>query len=316
MHPLMTPADLAADPSRISRKLLLPHYWPAWLLVALLWLIVQLPFRWIERLGSMLGSIFMRASARRRHIAETNLWLCFPELSSHERRRLLRRHFRSLGVAVFEKGMAWWWPSQKLARLIGEVRGLSHLEEARAAGKGVILLSAHFTTAEVGVRLLNVCLPIVPMYREHEHPIIRVMMHRRYKPHFPAVIPRDDVRAMIRCLRQGEAVWYAPDQNYGRRGHVFAPFFGIAAATNPATGRFARMGEAVVIPYFALRLPDSRGYRLTLLPPLEDFPSADETRDAARVNAIIEAEVRAAPDQYLWVHRRFKTRPPGEKGVY
>lgn len=315
MQPFMPPSD-THSPGTFFPRLLLPQYWPVWLLVAVAWLLVQLPFRCLVATGSALGLAFMRGSARRRHIGETNLGLCFPALSAMERQRMLRANFRSLGIAVLEKGMAWWWSSRRLGRLIAQTEGLHHLERARAAGKGVILLSAHFTTAEVGVRLLNVLSPIVPMYREHENGIIRAMMHRSFKPHFKAVIPRDDVRAMIRCLKQGDAVWYAPDQNYGRSGHVFAPFFGVQAATNPATGRFARMGNAVVIPYFAQRLPGHRGYRLRLLPPLEDFPIGDEHTDAARVNAVIEAEVRDNPEQYLWVHRRFKTRPPGEKSVY
>jgi KDO2-lipid IV(A) lauroyltransferase len=315
MQPPMPPSD-AKSPDTFPNKLLLPHYWPAWLLIGLAWALVQLPFRCIIATGGALGLAFMRASARRRRIGETNLRLCFPDMAAEERGRMLRENFRSLGIAVLEKGMAWWWSSHRLGRLIVQTEGLHHLEQAHLAGKGVILLSAHFTTAEIGVRLLNVLYPIIPMYREHENPIIRAMMHRRFKAYFKAVIPRDDVRAMIRCLRRGDAVWYAPDQNYGRRGHVFAPFFGVPAATNPATGRFARMGDAVVIPYFAQRLRGGRGYRLRLLAPLDDFPTGDERSDAARVNGLLEAEVRDNAEQYLWVHRRFKTRPPGEKSVY
>ena len=299
-----------------SKRLLLPHFWPAWLLIGVAWVLVQLPFAWVLAIGTLLGELFMYSSARRRGIADTNLRLCFPELTADRRRRLLRLQFHSLGIAVLEKAMAWWWPSPRLARLIREVEGFEDLERALAAGRGVILLSAHFTTAEVGVRLLNTRVPIVPMYREHENPIIRFMMHHSYKPHFKAVIPRDDVRGMLRCLKGGGAVWYAPDQNYGRQGRAFAPFFGVMAATNPATGRFARMSGAVVIPYFARRLPGNRGYRLRLLPPLADFPTGNDEADAARVNQVIETEVRDNIEQYLWVHRRFKTRPPGEPGVY
>lgn len=297
-------------------RLLLPRYWPVWALLGIAWLIVQLPYRAVLAVGAVLGEAFLRVSARRRRIADTNLRLCYPALTPAERARLLRAHFRALGIGLLETAMAWWLPEACLRRLIAAVDGLPHLQEALAAGRGVILLSSHFTTTEMGVRLLNLLAPINPMYRRHENAAVDDIMHRCFGAYFETVIPRDDVRGMLRCLRGGRAVWYAPDQNYGRRGRVFAPFFGVAAATNPATGRFAQMGNAVVIPYFARRLPRGRGYRLTLLPPLDGFPSGDEAADTVRINAVIEAEVRQSPEQYLWVHRRFKTRPPGEPGVY
>jgi len=299
-----------------SPRLLLPRFWPSWLLLGLAWLIVQLPYRAVLAVGGLMGGMFRRVSARRRRVAETNLRLCYPGMAPEERVRLLRGHFRALGIGLLETAMAWWLPDARLRRLIAEVEGLPHLQEALAAGRGVILLSSHFTTTELGVRLLNLLAPINPMYRRHENAAVDDIMHRCFGAYFETVLPRDDVRGMLRCLRQGRAVWYAPDQNYGRRGRVFAPFFGIPAATNPATGRFAQMGRAVVIPYFARRLPGALGYRLTLLPPLADFPGGDEVVDTARVNAIVEAGVRAVPEQYLWVHRRFKTRPPGEPRLY
>ncbi|MGE0371526.1 MAG: LpxL/LpxP family Kdo(2)-lipid IV(A) lauroyl/palmitoleoyl acyltransferase [Gammaproteobacteria bacterium] len=299
-----------------SPRLLLPRFWPTWLLLGLAWLIVQLPYRAVLAVGGLMGGMFRRVSARRRRVAETNLQLCYPGMAPAERVRLLRGHFRALGIGLLETAMAWWLPDARLRRLITEVEGLPHLQEALAAGRGVILLSSHFTTTELGVRLLNLLAPINPMYRRHENAAVDDIMHRCFGAYFETVLPRDDVRGMLRCLRQGRAVWYAPDQNYGRRGRVFAPFFGIPAATNPATGRFAQMGRAVVIPYFARRLPGALGYRLTLQPPLADFPGGDEVADTVRVNAVVEAGVRAVPEQYLWVHRRFKTRPPGEPGLY
>lgn len=299
-----------------SPRLLLPRFWPTWLLLGLAWLIVQLPYRAVLAVGGLMGGMFRRVSARRRRVAETNLQLCYPGMAPAERVRLLRGHFRALGIGLLETAMAWWLPDARLRRLIAEAEGLPHLQEALAAGRGVILLSSHFTTTELGVRLLNLLAPINPMYRRHENAAVDDIMHRCFGAYFETVLPRDDVRGMLRCLRQGRAVWYAPDQNYGRRGRVFAPFFGIPAATNPATGRFAQMGRAVVIPYFARRLPGALGYRLTLQPPLADFPGGDEVADTVRVNAVVEAGVRAVPEQYLWVHRRFKTRPPGEPGLY
>lgn len=297
-------------------RLLLPRYWLTWLLLGLAWVLVRLPYRGVLFAGRMLGGMFRRASARRRRIAETNLRLCFPELSPAERARLLRDHFRALGIGLLETAMAWWLPAERLRRLIVEVEGLPHLKDALEGGRGVILLSAHFTTTEIGVRLLNLVTPINPMYRKHENPVINDVLHRSFGSYFETVLPRDDVRGMLRCLKQGRAVWYAPDQNYGRRGRIFVPFFGVDAATNPATGRFARMGDAAVIPYCAQRLADGRGYRLILLPPLDGFPTGDDVADTRRVCATVEAAVRRMPEQYLWVHRRFKTRPPGQPDFY
>lgn len=286
------------------------------LLLGLVKAALLLPYPRILDAGRLLGRAVQRLSPRRAHIARVNLALCFPELDAAARERLLREHFDALGVGVLETGMAWCLPDERIRGLIAEVEGLEHLKDARAAGRGVILLSAHFTATELGVRLLNLLTPIHPMYREHENPDLRDIMHGSFKPHFEAVIPRDDVRGMLRSLRSGHAVWYAPDQNYGRPNRVFVPFFGVPAATNAATGRFARMTDALVIPYFAHRLEGARGYRLELTPPLEAFPGADDDSDTARINGIIEAWVRRVPAQYLWVHRRFKTRPEGEADLY
>ncbi|MCC6302066.1 MAG: LpxL/LpxP family Kdo(2)-lipid IV(A) lauroyl/palmitoleoyl acyltransferase [Gammaproteobacteria bacterium] len=297
-------------------RLLSPRHWPTWLLLGLGWLTVRLPYPVVLAAGGLLGALFRRLSARRRRVADVNLRLCFPALDAQARARLLRDHFRALGIGVLETAMAWWLPEARLRPLIAGVEGLAYLRDTLDGGRGVILLSSHFTATELGVRLLNLLAPINPMYRRHENAVVDDVMHRSFGAYFETVLPRDDVRGMLRCLRQGRAVWYAPDQNYGRRGHVFAPFFGVPAATNPATGRFAQMGNAVVIPYYIRRLPGARGYYLTLLPPLDGFPGGDEVADAARVNAVVEAGVRPAPEQYLWVHRRFRTRPPGEPGVY
>jgi KDO2-lipid IV(A) lauroyltransferase len=297
-------------------RLLLPRYWPAWMLLGAGWLIVRLPYRAVLAVGAVLGGLSLCVSARRRRIADINLRLCYPGLAPAQRVRLLRDHFHALGIGMLETAMAWWLPDERVRRLIAEVDGLPYLQEALAGGRGAILLNGHFTTIEMGTRLLNLLVPINPMYRRHENAAVDHVMHRGGGSRYPSVIPRDDVRAMLRCLRSGRAVWYAPDQNYGRRGRVFAPFFGIPAATNPATGRFAQIAAAVVIPFFAYRLPRGRGYRLVLQPPLAGFPGGDEVADAARVNAVVEEEVRQAPEQYLWVHRRFKTRPPGEPDLY
>jgi KDO2-lipid IV(A) lauroyltransferase len=201
--------------------------------------------------------------------------------------------------------MSWWSPDERILAL-GTLDGAEHLEAALAKGKGVILLSAHFTTLEIGARALTVRGPINIMYRPTSNLVLERFLARNRSRHAKRAIPRDDVRTLISALKSNEAVWYAPDQAYRKKGAEMVPFFGIPAATNTATSRLARMTGAAVLPYFVERLPGSRGYRMTIMPALEDFPSDDPARDALRFNELIEAHVRRVPDQYLWIHRRFK----------
>ncbi len=280
-----------------------------------MWLIAQLPYRAQLAIGGMLGRMMYYASPPRRHIAAVNLRLCFPELSEIERTILLRRHFVSLGVSAVETAMSWWTPDKKLHRL-AHIDGPEHLEQARKMGRGVILLSAHFTTLEIGARLLTMHTPIHAMYREHKNPLFEAVMRRARERRCEYAIPRGDVRALLNSLKMGLPVWYAPDQNYSSKNTVFVPFFGVPASTTTATSRLARMSGAAVVPFFQHRLPGARGYALTLLPALEDFPGADIEADTLRINQLIETQIRKAPEQYLWAHRRFKTRPAGERDVY
>ncbi len=298
-----------------SPHLLSPRYWPTWAGLGILWLIIQLPFRWQVALGRALGVATMYVSRRRRHIADTNIRLCFPELSSAERRRLVREHFGSVGVSAFESAMGWWAPDRRLRPLV-HIEGLEHLQQAKARGKGVILLSAHFTCLELSGRLLSLFAPFHVMYRRHQNTLAEHIQRRNRELRFERAIPRDDVRGMLRSLKQGHAVWYAPDQNYGHKHSVFAPFFGVPAATATATSRLARISGAAVVPFMPTRRADGRGYDLVIEPALADFPSDDAAADTARINKLIEDYVRKAPEQYLWVHRRFKDRPPGSPSVY
>ena len=180
----------------------------------------------------------------------------------------------------------------------------------------MILLSAHFTSLEIGGRLLALRAPFHVLYREHKNPVFESVMRRARERHFEKAIPREDMRGLLRSLKENRAVWYAPDQNYGGEHSVYVPFFGVPAATITTTSRIARISGAAVVPFFPRRLGHGRGYRLILHPPLEDFPGEDPAADAARINRLIEAEIRKAPEQYLWVHRRFKTHPDGKNVLY
>jgi len=296
-------------------SLYLPRYWPVHAGMALGWLVAQLPFRMQMALGRVLGAFAYYLMRSRRRIARTNLGLCFPELDTDARRALLREHFRSLGLGVIETAMSWWTPAERL-RGLARIEGLEHLQTALAAGRGVILLSAHFTTLEIGGRLLSLHAPFHVLYRRHQNAAFEAVMQRARARHFEKAISRDDMRGMLRSLKANMPVWYAPDQNYGAEHSIFVSFFGIPASTITATTRLARISGAQVVPFFQERLPGAAGYRLELHPALQNFPTDDEAVDTQRINDLIEAEIRKMPAQYLWAHRRFKTRPPGAAPVY
>ena len=294
-----------------------PRFWPLWLGLGVLWLIVQLPYGALLRLGRALGWLMYRTAGSRRRIATRNLELCFAQLSAAEREALLRENFASTGIAFFEMAMSWWWPRDKLARL-AHIEGLEHLQQAQAQGQGVILMAVHFTTLEIGAALLGQVHTIDGMYREHRNPLFDFVQRRGRERHNldATAIEREDVRAMIKVLRNGRAIWYAPDQDYGPKQSIFAPLFGVQAATVTATTKFARLGRAIVLPFTQMRLPNGQGYRLTIHPPLEGFPGENEEADCLLVNGWVERAIATCPEQYLWAHRRFKTRPPGEPKLY
>jgi KDO2-lipid IV(A) lauroyltransferase len=218
---------------------------------------------------------------------------------------VLGEHFRSLGIALFETAMAW-WSSDRRIRVLTELEGAEHLERALRAGHGAIVLSAHFTPLEIGVRALCARMPMSVMYRPTKNELLGYFLTRNRRKHTRRAIPRDDIRMLISTLGANEPVWYAPDQSYRKKGAEMVPFFGIPAATNTATSRLAKMTGAPVLPYFPERLPGSQGYRMVIHPPLENFPGTDRVADAARFNSLIEEQVRRVPAQYLWIHRRLK----------
>jgi KDO2-lipid IV(A) lauroyltransferase len=292
-----------------------PGYWPTWILLGFMWLVAQMPYPLQMAIGRTLGRVMILLGHRRRRIAETNLGLCFPELDKPERKALLKDHFRSLGMGMVETAMSWWTPEARLKPLV-RIEGLEHLEAALARGKGVILLSGHFTSLEIGGRLLALFAPFHVLYRRHKNPLFEATMKRARERNYEKAIPREDMRAMLRSLKQNMPVWYAADQDYGREKSVFAPFFGVPAATITATTRLAHSSCAAVVPFFQHRLEDNSGYLLKLYPALENFPGESPEADAECLNRIIEERIREMPEQYLWVHRRFKTRPQGELLLY
>jgi KDO2-lipid IV(A) lauroyltransferase len=248
-------------------------------------------------------------------VAQRNLEVCFPELADSERTRLLRRNLADLGLMLVEFAFAWFGSDRAIARVPCSVEGLEHLEHCRAQGRGVLLVGAHFSHLELCARLVSRRIRIAGMYRVMDDPVFEHAVLRARLRYADAMFAKDELRACVKYLRRGGTLWYAPDQDMRGKDSVFAAFFGIPASTITATHHLARLSGAAVIPFFHRR--EARGgYAIRLEAPLEDFPSADIVADTLRVNAAIERMVRAAPEQYLWVHKRFKTRPPGEAPIY
>ncbi len=279
-------------------------------------LMAALPFRWQLAIGGQAGRWLGKIARRRHRIAEINLALCFPEITPHQRALLLDEHFAALGIGLFETAMAWWAPDKKL-RGLAQINGAEHLQHALDHGKGAILLTGHFTTLELGARFITWQQPFHAIYRPHKNPFYEAVMYReRERRSRLPPLAREDLRGLLRALKRGRSIWYAPDQNHGISNSVFVPFFGIPTCTITATARLAALSGAAVVPYFPRRLPGTAGYEVVILPALEHFPSSDIVADTQRINALLEQHIRQMPEQYLWVHRRFKTRPPGSPSVY
>lgn len=286
-------------------RLFAPRYWPTWLGLGLLRLCAVLPYGGMVRMGQGLGAVLRRLPLPFIRTARRNIQLCLPELSAAEREKLLAQHLQSVGIGLFEVAFSWWASPARLNRIV-RIEGRENLTAALARGHGVILLTAHFTTLEMGGRMLASIQPTRFLYRPTKNEVLARYL-ARCRRHFGGhPIPRDDIRALITALKRNECVWYAPDQSYRKKGAQMVELFGIPAATNTFTSRLARMTGATVLPYFFERLPGSQGYRAVIHPALDNFPGECSVADAERFNHLIEAQVHKVPEQYLWIHRRFK----------
>lgn len=303
--------------SKKSRKsdnltdFLAPRYWPTWIGFAIIWLAAQWPFALQIRFGQLLGWLSYHFASERRRICRINIALCFPEMSAKEQEKLVKATFISNGIGVMEVAMAWCrHPAHFRQRVT--VSGLDNLKAASEAGKGVLLVCAHFTTLEFAGSLLSLFHKMDVTYRPHKNPLFETLMFRARKRLYDAVIERGDVRQALRSLQQGHTVWYAPDQDYGPRHSVYVAFFGVKAATITATSRFASFNDSAVIVFSHYRTADNSGYHLDFSLPLENYPTGDDVTDASRINSLLEEAIRQHPEQYLWLHKRFKTQPDGK----
>lgn len=308
-------ADMPRTASRGVRQIALyrffgPRFWGVWLGVGFVRLANLLPLPAMLALGRGLGRLAFAFSRRDRRVTLVNLALCQPHLDERARLDLARRHFASLGCALLETGLVWWASDRRLRRFI-RFEGIEHLQAALAKGRGALLLSAHFTSLEMGARALSLLNPTSIMYLTPRNPLIAELSRRRRGRHAVQAIPADQIRDLLQNLKKNLIVWYAPDQRFTDKYSALVPLFGQLASSNVATSRLARISEAPVLPYFPERRADNRGYVMHILPPLDDFPSDDPVADTRRFHALIEAHVARCPEQYLWAYKRFKRPGPG-----
>ncbi len=287
-----------------------------WCIFGLLRLVSLLPYRAELVLGRLLGrTIALTTGARRRRIVDLNLARCFPEKTLAARNRIKHACYQNIGISLIEMAICWWWPAQKLQRMV-DMEGREHIDAALNSGRGVILLTGHFTSLEIGARLLALFMPVQVMYRTQRNPLFDSYLYTKRCGYFVNTVSRKNTRQLIKGIKNRIPTWYAPDQDFRRERNVFAPFMGIATATITASARLAQSSGAVMLPYYPERKPDGSGYILRIGAPLAGFPSGDDLEDATRINRSIEKYVRQQPENYMWIHQRFKTRPPGEAPFY
>jgi len=292
-----------------------PLNWIPWLTIGLFRLVAPLPMPWLLSLGRGVGWLAFHVVRIRRAVTIRNLRLCFPEKSDAEIRALAIKSYKSLGMGIFEGVVAHFGKEERI-KTIHTFEGLEHLENARREGRGVIMFCAHVHTLEIGARIFAEHWSGCGFFRPPNNPVFAKAIADGRKRMSKRMIAFDDLKGAIRALRDGELIWYAPDQGKKFKDTEVVPFFGVPAVTNAATGKIAGLGRALVIPYSITRTSGRGFYRARLGPPLGGFDGSDPVAEAIRVNREIEALVLEAPEQYLWQHKRFKGRGDGYPDVY
>lgn len=301
--------------SGFCRSFLHPRYWSLWFGLGVLWALVQLPYPLLVKIGSALGRASRPFLKRRERIARRNIELCFPNMAQAEREKLIEDNFVSLGMGLVETGMAWFWSDARVRKWF-DVEGYGHLTAALESGKGVMAVGVHFMSLELGGRVMGLCRPMMATYRPHNSPVMEWVQTKGRLRSNKAMIDRHNLKGLVAALKSGEAVWFAPDQDYGPKGSLFAPFFSVPdAATTNGTYVLSRLSGASMLTITMVRKAAGKGYRLYISPTMTDYPQEDQAA-ASYMNRVIEQEILRAPEQYLWVHRRFKTRPVGGGSLY
>jgi KDO2-lipid IV(A) lauroyltransferase len=292
-----------------------PLYWPIWLIISLLWLITRLPYTVQLQGGRLLGKLLYCLPSKIKKITAINIKLCFPELPAAKQKKMIQQNFENLGIGILETAMAWWLPDHKLQHAL-HLKGSEHREQALARGKGLILVSPHFTCLEMIGRLIAMKYTFTALYRPHKKKFVAYLLEQFRRKQQVTYIPSHHMRHLTKALQKNQAVWYAYDIDGSKKRSVFAPFFGIPSSSLTAISRLAKLTGAAVVPIQFYRRDDHSGYEVILSPALEHCPSHSLVDDARRLNQCLENAIRQKPEQYLWQYKRFKTRPAGEKRFY
>lgn len=284
------------------------------LILVLLRTLSVLPYKFVARLGMAVGTALYALPSRRKHIVLVNLRLCFPEKTSREHRKLARAHFRHVVRSYFERGIQWFGSAHSIRDIV-QIESKIDLDDA--AAPPTIFMGFHFVGIEVGCMLYSTHLPVASLYTRMSSTALCDLAKRQRGRFGAEMIERaTSARKIVGLLRSGKPVMLAADMDQGVDNSVFVPFFGVPACTLTVVPRLARLGRARVVPFVTEVLPNYQGYKLTIFEPLADFPSGSDVVDARRMNAFLEEQVVKFPEQYYWVHRRFKHRPPGMASVY
>lgn len=304
------------EPGEFYWAFLQPKYWGIWIAIVFLMILAILPWAIQHRLATVLGNIAFKRLKSRRKTTIRNLEVCFPEWSTEQVIENSRQVFIDQMIGVFETLNAWYSPKWFKNRV--SIEGLEHIIQAQQQGKGVLLLGTHSTMLDAGGYLCAQFFEPDVVYRPQNNPLLDMLIYRCRATIYKAQIDHDDMRGLIRHLKDGDAIWYSPDQDFGLKQGVMAPFFGTPAATVTAHRRLLKISKAVAIPLYFYRDGDIKNpkYHVLIEPAVDPLPSEYELDDAIRVNKIIENQLRIAPTQYMWFHRRFKTRPQGYEKIY
>jgi KDO2-lipid IV(A) lauroyltransferase len=296
---------------------LLPKYWLTWLGVFILYSISWLPFKVQLAMGRVVGRLIFKMASKRKHVALTNLRLCFPNKNEAELQSILKNNFENTGIALFETGMGWWWPNWRVARKV-KVIGAHHITDAQAQDKGVLVLAMHNLSLEMCARGAGIDNPLVVFYRPHNNPLMEFFQHRGRARSNKYMLGKRDVKGLLRALHDKDACAYLPDQDYGRNKSLFVPFFAVKeTATTTGTLIFARKKNTKTVMMIPRRNADDSGYTVEVSAPLDNFPSDNDEQDLIKINQKLEEAILVQPEQYMWLHRRFKTRPnPEDPSLY
>ena len=291
-----------------------PRFWGAWFACGLVLLLACLPWYVQKRLGILLG--WLAFSLVKPRVADTriNLQLCFPRLDEPARERLTREVFREAGIGIFEAANAWFKPLRWQLRRV-RAEGIAQVTEAARQGRGVIILGAHYSGLELNGAMASQFFPLQVIYRPQNNPVLDWLIRARRRRTYVNQIDHADMRTLFKSLKRGDIVWTSVDQDFGLKQGVMAPFFGVPAATLTATSRMARINDSPVMFTQFFRNPDDT-YTLRFTPVLDGYPSGDDVQDATRMNAMLAQLIGEHPAQYMWFHRRFKSRPAGEPSPY